>query len=95
MADRETGESKRTTDREEIRNWVEERDGQPARVEGTEDEGEGEGLLRIDFTDDDSLEPISWDEFFDDFEANDLALVYQEETSEGEESYFAKLVSRE
>ena len=92
MAD-DDSEGRRTTDHDAIRNWVEERDGQPARVEGTENGGTG--VLRIDFTGDDSLEDISWDEFFDAFEENDLALVYQEETDEGEESYFAKLVSRE
>lgn len=86
-------ESNRTTDHETIKNWVEERDGRPARVEGAENGGEG--VLRVDFTDDESLEPISWDDFFDAFEENDLALVYQEETDEGEESRFAKLVSRE
>jgi len=37
----ESHESKTTTDHEEIRRWVEERDGHPARVEGT-------NLLRID-----------------------------------------------
>lgn len=90
----DTAESTRTTDHEEIREWVEERDGQPAHVEGTGNGGDG--LLRIDFDGgDDNLEPIPWDEFFEAFEENDLALVYQEETSGGEESRFAKLVSRE
>lgn len=93
MSSETSGESNQTTDHETIKNWVEERGGKPARVEGT---GEGNGgLLRIDFTDDDSLEAISWTEFFEVFEENDLALAYQDETTEGEESYFAKLVSRE
>lgn len=93
MTDDEPGESHRTTDHETIRNWVEERGGQPARVEETEDGGAG--VLRIDFTDDESLEPIPWDEFFETFEENDLAFLYQDETSEGEESYFTKFVSRD
>lgn len=93
MSSETSGESNQTTDHETIKNWVEERGGKPARVEGT---GEGNGgLLRIDFTDDDSLEAISWTEFFEVFEENDLALAYQDETTEGKESYFAKLVSRE
>lgn len=96
MSESDNTESKRTTDHDEIREWVEERDGRPARVEGTGDDGEGDGLLRIDFGDEDeSLERISWDEFFEAFEANDLALVYQDETDEGEDSRFSKLVSRE
>jgi hypothetical protein len=84
-----------TTDHDEIREWVEARDGQPAHVEGTDDDGDG--VLRIDFPDegeDESLERISWDEFFDAFEENDLAFLYQEETNEGEESYFCKFVGR-
>jgi len=90
----DSGDSNTTTDHDTIRGWVEERDGRPARVEGT---GEGDGgLLRIDFGDsDDDLEGISWDEFFEAFEENNLAMIYQEETSGGEESRFAKLVSRD
>jgi hypothetical protein len=44
--------------------------------------------------DDESLEEISWDSFFKGFEDNGLAFVYQEETAEGQESRFSKLVSR-
>jgi len=36
----------------------------------------------------------SWDEFFDKFDEAGLALVYQEETSDGQPSRFNKLVSR-
>lgn len=80
-------EANRTTNHDEIRNWVEERDGRPARVEGTDD------LLRIDFPDNDNdedLEEISWEEFFDAFEENDLAFLYQDD----EDSRFNKIVAR-
>ena len=91
-------ESKTTTDHDEIRRWAEERGGQPARVIGTGKEGDP-GLLRIEFPggpgDDSNLEPISWEEFFDAFEENGLAFVYQEEKASGETSTFSKLVSRE
>jgi hypothetical protein len=90
------GESHTTTDHETIREWVEERGGRPARVKGTGDNGDP-GLLRIDYPgrgDDDGLEPIDWDAFFKAFEENELAFVYQEETKEGDESRFSKLVSR-
>lgn len=53
--------------------------------------------MRFDFpgySGGDKLEPISWDEFFDKFEASHLALVYQEKTKDGELSRFNKLVSR-
>ena len=90
------GESHTTTDHGTIRQWVEERGGRPARVKGTGSDGDP-GLLRIDYPgrgDDDSLEPIDWDEFFEGFEENRLAFVYQEETKAGDESRFSKLVSR-
>jgi hypothetical protein len=90
------GESKTTTNHDEIRRWVEERGGRPASVRDTGSNGDP-GILRIDYPgrgDDESLEEISWDEWFDAFEENKLAFVYQEETKEGEESRFSKLVAR-
>jgi len=90
------GESKTTTDHETIRRWVEERGGRPATVKGTEEEDEA-GVLRIDFPgygDDEKLQPISWEEFFQKFEEKQLAFLYQEETSEGKESRFFKFVRR-
>jgi hypothetical protein len=93
------GESKTTTNHDEIRRWVEARDGKPAHVIGTGNEGDP-GLLRIEFPGapgarDENLEPISWEEFFEAFEENALAFVYQDEKRDGEQSTFNKLVSRE
>ena len=90
------GESQTTTDHNTIREWVERRGGRPAAVKGTGSNGDP-GILRIDYPgrgDDEALEEISWEDFFDAFEANSLAFVYQEETAEGEESRFSKFVSR-
>jgi hypothetical protein len=89
--------SKRTTDHAKIRRWAEARDGKPARVPGT-GEAEDAGLLRIDFPEEheeeDELEEISWDEFFEKFDEKRLAFVYQEKTVAGEPSRFNKFVSR-
>jgi hypothetical protein len=85
-----------TTDREEIRRWVEEHGGRPVRVRGTDDE-DGTGILRIDFPGGagaDSLEPISWDEWFQKFDEKQLAFLYQPEKTSGEDSTFFKLVRR-
>jgi hypothetical protein len=91
-----SGESKVTTDHEEIKQWVEARQGKPARVVGT---GNGDaGLLRIDFPDygnEGRLEEISWDDFFKKFEAEKLPFLYQEQSKEGEQSRFNKLVARD
>lgn len=83
--------SKTTTDHEEIRRWAEARNGHPARVKGT---GNG-GLLRIDFGEpEETLEEISWDQFFEIFDRSDLAFLYQDKTEAGAESRFNKFVSR-
>jgi len=55
-------------------------------------------MIRLDFpgySGADSLQEISWDDFFESFEANNLALVYQEKTAGGKSSNFNKLVRRE
>jgi hypothetical protein len=94
-----SGESHTTTDHDEIRQWAEARGGRPAAVSAT-GSGDDPGILRINFDDpggddDEGLEEISWDEWFQAFDANGLALIYQEQTAEGEESRFNKLVSRD
>jgi hypothetical protein len=90
-------EAKTTTNHDEIRRWVEDRGGRPARVKETGRDGDP-GILRIDYPgrgDDESLEEISWDDWFEWFDRNELAFLYQEETSGGSESRFSKLVSRD
>jgi hypothetical protein len=91
------GSSHTTTDHDEIRKWAEARGGKPATVKRTESDGEA-GVLRIDFpgySGAGSLEEISWDEFFQKFDEKNLAFLYQDTISSGEESRFFKLVSRE
>lgn len=99
--------TKITTDHDEIRNWAEERGGQPAAVRSTHGQGHGQehgksgaGIIRIEFPDaphskHDALEEISWEEFFEKFDESNLALLYQEETAGGEKSNFNKLIGRE
>lgn len=90
-------DSKTTTDHKKIQKWAEERDGKPAVVKGTADNGKGGGLLRINFPGgaEDSLENISWEEFFEIFDNNDLEFLYQEETKDGGESRFFKFVAKD
>ena len=90
-------DAKVTTDHAKIRTWVEERGGTPAAVKGT-GSADDPGVLRIDFpgyTGDESLKPITWEQFFDKFEKERLAFLYQEETKEGGESRFSKLTNRD
>ena len=54
-------------------------------------------MIRLDFpgfSGEESLQEISWDEFFDKFDEQNLALLYQEQTAGGDQSNFNKLVSR-
>jgi hypothetical protein len=91
------GEAKTTTNHHTIKKWAEARGGKPVAVKRTERDGDI-GLLRIDFpgySGAESLEEISWDAFFKQFDEKQLAFLYQEQTSSGEESRFFKLVSRE
>jgi hypothetical protein len=86
-----------TTDHEVIRKWAEERGAKPACVKGTGDKGDI-GILRLDFpgySGQESLTPISWDDWFSKFEERQLALVYQDETGKGVKSNFNKIISRE
>lgn len=90
-------ESKTTTDHEQIKKWVEARGGKPAIVKGTEDNEDGSGLLRINFPGyaEDNLKNISWEEFFETFDERNLSFLYQEETKDGGESRFFKLISND
>ncbi len=85
--------SNTTTDHSTIKTWIQDRDGRPAVVRDTANGGGG--VLRIDYgEEDEELASISWDDFFNIFEENDLAFLYQDETNEGDESRFSKFVQR-
>lgn len=91
--------SKTTRDHDEIRKWAEARGAVPAEVSGTE-KGNQTGILRFEFPsapnrNDSKLQEISWEDFFEKFDENDLELVYQEKTADGERSNFNKLVHPE
>jgi hypothetical protein len=84
--------SETTTDHDEIRRWAEGHGARPAAVAAT-GSGDDPGILRLMFpeapqNDDDALEEISWDEWLQAFDENDLALVYEPDGN------FNKLVSR-
>jgi hypothetical protein len=83
-----------TTNHEEIRRWAEERGGRPATVKSTAS-GEEPGVLRLDFEpQDESLQPVPWNKFFEKFDHEGLAFLYQDRTAEGEQSRFHKFVNR-
>ncbi|HYI10907.1 MAG TPA: hypothetical protein VEK57_17760 [Thermoanaerobaculia bacterium] len=62
-------------------------------MKATEGRGDDPGVLRIDypgFSGQESLERIGWDEWFDKFDASNLAFLYQDKKN----SRFSKLVAR-
>ena len=82
-----------TTDHAAICKWVESNGGRPAAVDRTH-QGSDVGIIRIMFpkarqSEHESLVEITWDEFFDEFEKRELALVYDEN------SMFNKIVGRD
>jgi hypothetical protein len=94
--ERDMSSAKTTTNHDEIRRWVEKRGGHPAVVAATENNKRPGGLLRIDYdepggNDDDRLHRITWNEFFDIFDKNDIAFLYDPEG----DSRFSKFVQKE
>jgi hypothetical protein len=86
-----------TTDYETIREWAETRGGWPAMVARTA-RGDTACVLRIDFpayTGEGTLKPISWNEWFKEFDQNNLAFLYQERTADGKQTRFYKLIEHE
>jgi hypothetical protein len=85
--------AKATIDHDKIRKWVEARGGYPAHVKRTGTKRGNPGVLRIDypgFSGEESLERIDWDQWFDWFDRDKLAFLYQDE----KKSRFSKLVDR-
>lgn len=83
----------KVTDHDEIRRWTEEHGGKLALVEGTENAGSSDSMLRLDFgRDDDWLKPIDWEEWLKVFGESKPALLINEDK---DESRFNKLVSRD
>ncbi|NHC45599.1 Rho termination factor N-terminal domain-containing protein [Motilibacter aurantiacus] len=90
------GRSLVTTHHDVIRQWAEDRGATPSTVPGTEHDGHL-GVLRFDFPGygGDSLEHVSWDKWFEAFDARKLNFIYQEERANGSQSNFFRLENPE
>src|SRR5437764_11474129 len=94
---RTTASARPLTDHDEIRRWAEERNATPSCVRRTGGNNDV-GMIRLDFpgySGENSLEEISWDEWFQKFDESNLALLVQDQTARGQKSNFNKLVSRD
>ncbi|MBW9117358.1 hypothetical protein JNB88_27440 [Rhizobium cauense] len=84
--------SETTTNHKTIQEWIEARDGKPSVIRT---KGKG-GVLRIDFGEkEEEFEELDWDEFFQIFDENKLAFLYQDKTKNGEQSRFNKFIERD
>lgn len=84
--------AQKTQDHETIKKWVEERGGRPAVVKETQNSGRGAGVLRVKFDpNEEDLQEVDWNDFFDTFDENDLRFLYQAESG-GQDSRFFKFV---
>ncbi|MFA9428802.1 hypothetical protein [Egicoccus sp. AB-alg2] len=92
-------DSTTTTDHDTIRAWAQARNAVPATPRGTQEDDGSPGVLTLDVqgygADEEDLEHVDWDAWFEKFESANLAFLYQEEKADGETSTFFKLVSRE
>lgn len=84
-----------TTDHDRIKSWAESRGGEPAFVGETLNDDQKGVVLRIKFQNEDDLETVGWDTFFDHFEEKNLAALLQDETSDGSKSRFVKFIDRD
>jgi hypothetical protein len=85
--------TKITTNHNFIEGWVEERGGKPAvDVERSNDKI----VLAIDFDKKakENLKHVSWDEFFEDFDDERMAFLFQEEKLDGGISKYYRLINR-
>lgn len=68
----------RTTDHEEIRGWIEDKKGEPGIIRGVDGET-GEGILTVTFDrPGPDIQILSWPEFFDTFEQQQLRFRYED-----------------
>lgn len=85
-----------TTNQDEVRTLVEEHGGMPATLKGTSENGEeSSDMLHIAFGPlGPDMEEVSWEEFFERFENENLALEYDDEAVYGTPPDF-ELVDRD
>ncbi len=83
--------SRITTEHDAIRRWAEERGAKPVLAAKSDGQRASVGLEFHGSRDTLSRE-ISWDEWFHRFDKSKLALLYQQQTADGERSNFCEIV---
>ena len=94
MVDSDSGPRNITTDHETIREWVETRGGTPAHVTGQVDDDASSLYIVREDEPMEGMESLSWDEFFETFEAEGLAFMYAGYEPGESDEWFYDLVDR-
>lgn len=91
--------AERTTNHQEVTNWIANRNGVPGRIRKDDPSEPGLGYLKIYFPEVegtiDGFEETTINEFLEDFENQNLEMIYQENEPTGEVSYFYKFNKRD
>jgi hypothetical protein len=85
-----------TTDHDEIRRWVESIGGRPVQVRLSSSTGPV-GVPAIDVpgrTTAGAVEPVSWDDWFAEFDRAGLALLYEQAPAPDDPNPYNKLIQR-
>lgn len=87
------GQTLLTREHSVIRAWALARHAEPATGRGKVDINDGGAAVRFAFPGVGRLQPISWDDWFEDFDQHSLVFAYEERTNEGVQSNRYRLVS--
>lgn len=89
-------ENKKTTDKTLIQKWAEARRGIPVYIPDVHQEAGGKLRICFKITHNQHMQRhvISWEKFFQLFDEQQLALIYQENKYNGDRSIYCELVNR-
>lgn len=84
-----------TRSHEVVQAWAAKRRAEPATGRGKIDVQDGGTGLRFDFPGMGRFQPISWDEWFKEFDEYDLVFVFREQRADGHTNEDYRIVTRE
>jgi hypothetical protein len=81
-----------TRDRDVIRRWALKRGAEPATGEGVVSVNDGGAPVRFNFPGSSRYRPLSWEEWFERFEADHFTFVYEDSAEDGSMSNRYRIV---
>lgn len=83
-----------TTDHVTIRQWVEQRRGTPAVLQRADGHGSSLRIIFPNHQEPPSVRPIDWQQFFEEFEREELVFVHELDNGRAGPRYSPRLVKR-